>query len=312
MVEDVNEKIRECKNKVLLKESLKVRKISLEEILKDKREEKKELKERLSIEELQLKRLEKLSIYKIITKILNSKYTKLKEKEQEYIILNIRYKECITIIEGYEKEYKDIEKKIKDLKGIEEKYKILIDEKYKLLKKELLENKEIIKIDEERELLVKEKIELDEAIKQGEKCILIIRKIKENLEGAIRFGVYDILGGGFLSQTIKNSRIDDVEMELNGLIYIMDKFKEELNNINVNIPKSILEIDNFTYTLNLVFDKLFSDISLQGKMKSALKNIVNYNSEIEEINGVLKEREENIEFEIKDLDIRLNEIIEKI
>lgn len=312
MVEDVNEKIRECKNKVLLKESLKVRKISLEEILKDKGEEKKELKERLSIEELQLKRLEKLSIYKIITKILNSKYTKLKEKEQEYIILNIRYKECITIIEGYEKEYKDIEKKIKDLKGIEEKYKILIDEKYKLLKKELLENKEIIKIDEERELLVKEKIELDEAIKQGEKCILIIRKIKENLEGAIRFGVYDILGGGFLSQTIKNSRIDDVEMELNGLIYIMDKFKEELNNINVNIPKSILEIDNFTYTLNLVFDKLFSDISLQGKMKSALKNIVNYNSEIEEINGVLKEREENIEFEIKDLDIRLNEIIEKI
>lgn len=312
MVEDINGKIRECKNKVLLKDSLKVRKISLEEILKDKREEKKELKERLSIEELQLKLLEKLSIYKIITKILNSKDTKLKEKEQEYIILKIRYKECITIIEGYEKEYKDIEKKIKDLKGIEEKYKILIDEKYKLLKKDLLENKEITKIDEERELLVKEKIELDEAIKQGEKCILIIRKIKENLEGAIRFGVYDILGGGFLSQTIKNSRIDDVEMELNGLIYIMDKFKEELNNINVKIPKSILEIDNFTYTLNLVFDKLFSDISLQGKMKSALKNIVNYNSEIEEINGVLKEKEANIEFEIKNLDTRLNEIIEKI
>lgn len=31
MVEDVNKRIRECKDKILLKESLKVRKISLEE-----------------------------------------------------------------------------------------------------------------------------------------------------------------------------------------------------------------------------------------------------------------------------------------
>lgn len=312
MVEDINKEIRECKDKLLLKESLSYRKKYLEEILNDKKEEEINLKEKLSRDEIYVKRLEKLSIYKIITKILKSKDSKLKEKEQEYIILKIRHKECIAIIEGYEKEYKEIKKKLNNLEGLESKYKTLVEEKYNLVKKNLAYNKEVIRIDKEREKLVKEKIELDEAINQGEKCILIIGKIEENLEAAIRFGVYDIIGGGFLSQTIKNSRIDDVEMELNGLIYIIDKFKKELNNVNLKIPKSILEIDNFTYTLNIVFDKLFSDISLQGKMKSALKNIVNYKNEIEGINTILKDREINIAFEIKELNIKLNEIIEEI
>ncbi|MEG0238109.1 MAG: hypothetical protein RR628_00705 [Clostridium sp.] len=309
---EINKKLREYKDSIILKESLEDKLKKLEETLNLKKKEQRYLKSLLDKEEKSVKRLENLSIYKLIATVLRNKNRKIKKEEEDYIISKIQYEECLSMIHGYEKEYNSIKSRINSLGDIEDKYNKLLEDKYNLIRQDCVDNIKILQIEKDRNALMKEKIELDEAIREGRKCITLVNKIISNLESAEKFGTYDIIGGGFLSSTVKYSRIDDAENELRGLIYTIDKFKKEISDVKIMLPESILEIDKFTYTLDVIFDNVFSDISVQRKIKSSIKNIKNLKSKIVEVNYLLEDKNSDINDNISELNFKLSEIIENI
>ena len=53
--------------------------------------------------------------------------------------------------------------------------------------------------------------EIREAIQAGEAALSSLRNAQEKLNSAKNWGIWDIVGGGFMSSLIKHSRMDDAQ-----------------------------------------------------------------------------------------------------
>ena len=58
---------------------------------------------------------------------------------------------------------------------------------------------------------ISENKEIREAIQAGEAALSSLKNAREKLDSAKNWGIFDIVGGGFVSSLIKHSRMDDAQ-----------------------------------------------------------------------------------------------------
>ena len=57
-------------------------------------------------------------------------------------------------------------------------------------------------------------VEIDEAIAAGHRALDALAEAADSLDSAKRWGIVDILGGGFVTSMVKHSRLGDANREL--------------------------------------------------------------------------------------------------
>lgn len=109
-------------------------------------------------------------------------------------------------------------------------YRELIEEKEKLIIKSggrlgiQLKN-ELVKIDE----IKVDMKEISEAINAGEGALNTLGMVRDKLQSAQNWGVWDILGGGLISNIGKHSAIDDANDIAEDVQDQLESFKKELS-----------------------------------------------------------------------------------
>lgn len=127
-------------------------------------------------------------------------------------------------------------------------------------------------------------IERQEAIVAGERALDSLIEAQNQLRKARNWGIYDILGGGFLSSMIKHSKIDNARSCIERAKYDLDVFNRELQDVSGSINVGIGGLLTFFD----VMDNFFADLLVQSKISDASRQVEQAIYKVEDILRRLK------------------------
>lgn len=284
MDENLRQSYNIAAEKVALKERIT---ISLEE--KNQELEKlhielKALKDRVKKEGKDVEKLEKISVANLFAIISGKKQEKLEKEELEFFNAKSELESFMLNVNSCEDLVKHYEKKLAELEGAEESYRITKDK----LKEAIIQNddteisKRLKTLEDEFYTLKNQIREVDEVIVAGEKVLQNISKARNTLDSAENWGLYDAFGGGFFSSMVKQDRIIEAKGHIRNIEISFKEFDKELKDINMDLSDT-LNLSNFDVTVDIWFDNIFTDFSVLNKIQEATKKVVALQVEIKNL-----------------------------
>ena len=311
MFEDINRELRECKDNILLKETLEEKLVTLEDTYYRKNKVLEGLEEKLNKEFKDVEKFNKISVVNIISTIFNFREEKLYKEEQEYLEAKLRYEEYRVTVEALKNDLETTKIRIESISNYEERYEELIQEKSELLKGiDLNKRLELEEIEASINRYVKEGIEIKEAIDEAINCDFTINSALKYLNDASGLATWDILGGGAVTSIMKHDAVNSAKKEIERLGYAITKLEKELSDINmISISGNFNNIES-SYLVDVFFDNIFTDISVSNKIDSSLGNVRNVKNKLDRCKEELYEKEKSNNEELIKLREKYKELVE--
>ena len=111
--------------------------------------------------------------------------------------------------------------------------------------------------------------ERQEAIIAGERALDSLYEAQNQLRRARNWGIYDILGGCFISSLIKHSKIDNARTCIERAKYDLQCFNRELRDVSYEIS---VDVGEFLTFFDLM-DSFFADLLVQSRISDASRRI---------------------------------------
>lgn len=132
------------------------------------------------------------------------------------------------------------------------------------------------------------KVEISEAMRLADKALEALENAKIDLKSASGWGIVDIFGGGLLTSLIKHNDMDDAQIHMNQAKESLMKLSDELKTMNQDFDFQFDVLD-FTDTLDIFVDNLFSDLLVQSSISQARDKIDEVIEKVKEIKNQLEE-----------------------
>ena len=111
-------------------------------------------------------------------------------------------------------------------------------------------------------------LEINEAYAAGERALESLYAAQDYLRSAGNWGIFDMLGGGFISTMAKRSKMRDANACMEQAQYDLQRFQQELRDVT-SIPGLYLEMDDFLGFADYFFDGLLADLLVQSRIREA-------------------------------------------
>ncbi|HIT90352.1 MAG TPA: hypothetical protein IAC41_08035 [Candidatus Merdenecus merdavium] len=113
--------------------------------------------------------------------------------------------------------------------------------------------------------------EIKEAINAGENALRSLKEAQKYLNSAGNWGLVDIFGGGFFTDMIKHSKINNARQCMEAARQDLRSFQRELNDIDEYIPN--IDVGDFLTFADFFFDGFLADVFVQSKISDAKRNV---------------------------------------
>lgn len=131
--------------------------------------------------------------------------------------------------------------------------------------------------------------ETQEAIEAGERALDSLYAAREKLNSARNWGIYDMLGGGFISTMIKRSKMKDAAALMEQAKQELRAFGKELRDIQESFDLR-MEIGSFLSFADFFFDGLVADYLVQSKIAEAREQVADAIRYMESIVNQLRQQ----------------------
>jgi chromosome segregation ATPase len=209
---DIDRRLSEVKINIEEKQRLETKLKIIEDDLRAARDRKNEFEKQLIKEEKDVKRLEGISLANLLHSIKGDKSDKLYEERREAIAAKVKYDDITGEIKRLKEELEEINSRILSFGNLQEEYLRLIEEKGEIIKAgNYPQNDELERLMNEEVNIKSKEREINEAINAGNELLYSLDIVKDILDSASGWGVWDMLGGGFISTMAKHSDIDEAQ-----------------------------------------------------------------------------------------------------
>ncbi|MBP3655449.1 MAG: hypothetical protein J6K32_02005 [Clostridia bacterium] len=131
--------------------------------------------------------------------------------------------------------------------------------------------------------------QLAEAIDAGERALNSLQAADEKLSSAKRWGVFDILGGGFIASMVKRSKMEDAAADIRRAGAALEAFQRELLDVHLSsVPD--LDCDGFLSFADLFMDGFAADMVVQYKLSKVSNELKETMEQVASILQALRER----------------------
>ena len=150
--------------------------------------------------------------------------------------------------------------------------------------------------------------EIQEAIDVGDKVLNCLSQVRDSLKSARGWGVWDMLGGGLISNLVKHSHIDKAKGTSSEVQNLLSQFKNELADIQITSDINI-EISGFSKFADFFFDGLLADWFVQSKITSAQTSVDEVQEQVDMVIQKLYEMKDSVNSSIKNYQTELDSIM---
>ena len=117
-----------------------------------------------------------------------------------------------------------------------------------------------------------QKKEIQEAIAAGERALNSLYAAQDKLKSARGWGMIDLFGGGFLTDMVKHSKMNDASRYMEDAKRHLQIFQRELNDVNMSLNLR-MEVGGFLSFADFFFDGVVADYLVQSKIASAREQV---------------------------------------
>lgn len=311
MYNEINNQLYNLKERVRVKDKLESLKNIATLELEEKLSNRDELLKILEKEEKDVIKLQSTGISSLFLSLMGKKEDKLDKEREEFLTARMKYEECLESIRELEAEIHYANVELKKYKNANEEYlKAIKDKRKVLLKEDTIESrhlKEGLEKINEIKLDIKE---INEAIHAGEKTNSSLEIMKEHLNTAKGWGMWDMLGGGLISNIAKHSAIEKANQIAHSTQSNLKSFQKELSDVN-NFTEISVDLSNFATFADFFFDGFFVDWFVQSKINNSISNVDNAYNEINDILIKLKNELEKLQATLTNIEMEAKDILEK-
>lgn len=129
--------------------------------------------------------------------------------------------------------------------------------------------------------------ETEEAVRAGERALASLRSAQSKLSSARSWGVWDILGGGLITNVVKHSRINEASSCLDRAKTDLKIFQRELRDVP-DFADLGIEINSFLSFADFFLDGLLADCAVQSKINDAKRQVDSAVLQVERLLGQLR------------------------
>jgi hypothetical protein len=253
-----------------LKEKLEQDLLYVETELQDKYPYFISLTSQLEKEKIDVAKLESISLTSLFYSALGSRDQQLEKERQELLSAQLLYQQNKKLIEFLVQEKSKLSTRLEKLTGIDAEYELALSEKESAIQQSShTVSKELLELSEPLANLNSEVQEITEALTAGNGVILELDEAIKSLDNAGNWGVWDMLGGGFISDMIKHSHIDAARNNVNNSQTKISQFQRELADVQKNAEVQI-DIGELASFADFFLDGLIFDWVVQSKIENSL------------------------------------------
>lgn len=127
--------------------------------------------------------------------------------------------------------------------------------------------------------------EIREAIAAGERALMSLKGAREMLGSARNWGIFDLLGGGLLTDLIKHSKLDQAASYVEDAKCDLRQFEKELKDVQITMNLRE-QFGGFLSFADFFFDGLVADYLVQSRIADALRQV---EDAIDQVQAVLSD-----------------------
>ena len=281
MLNEINIKLKKLKNDVSLKSTLNCDIEMLDNNLNKEEKELRYLERQLNKEKKQMDDLNKLSISNIFTSIFKNKKSKKENQEKEYLDAKVKYEKQLLIVNSLREKIKIKRNELDKIENCEEEYDKLMDEKINVLKLQgdYFTKEKIRLLDEKLNEYLKINEDIRKTHKIGKNLLEEVKLAKHDLEWSKKWGKVDMVAKDSMSSIAKQNKIRKVKLKFENIEKLINQFNKELEDIKINN----LEFSNITFAMDIFFDNIFTDISVQRQINDSIEDIERLEDKVQNI-----------------------------
>ena len=292
MLNEINIKLKKLKNDVSLKSTLNCDIEMLDNNLNKEEKELRYLERQLNKEKKQMDDLNKLSISNIFTSIFKNKKSKKENQEKEYLDAKLKYEKQLLIVNSLREKIKIKRNELDKIENCEEEYDKLMDEKINVLKLQgdYFTKEKIRLLDEKLNEYLKINEDIRKTHKIGKNLLEEVKLAKHDLEWSKKWGKVDMVAKDSMSSIAKQNKIRKVKLKFENIEKLINQFNKELEDIKINN----LEFSNITFAMDIFFDNIFTDISVQRQINDSIEDIERLEDKVQNILYKLQIKNEEV------------------
>ena len=292
MLNEINIKLKKLKNDVSLKSTLNCDIEMLDNNLNKEEKELRYLERQLNKEKKQMDDLNKLSISNIFTSIFKNKKSKKEKQEKEYLDAKVKYEKQLLIVNSLREKIKIKRNELDKIENCEEEYDKLMDEKINVLKLQgdYFTKEKIRLLDEKLNEYLKINEDIRKTHKIGKNLLEEVKLAKHDLEWSKKWGKVDMVAKDSMSSIAKQNKIRKVKLKFENIEKLINQFNKELEDIKINN----LEFSNITFAMDIFFDNIFTDISVQRQINDSIEDIERLEDKVQNILYKLQIKNEEV------------------
>lgn len=292
MLNEINIKLKKLKNDVSLKSTLNCDIEILDNNLNKEEKELRYLERQLNKEKKQMDDLNKLSISNIFTSIFKNKKSKKENQEKEYLDAKVKYEKQLLIVNSLREKIKIKRNELDKIENCEEEYDKLMDEKINVLKLQgdYFTKEKIRLLDEKLNEYLKINEDIRKTHKIGKNLLEEVKLAKHDLECSKKWGKVDMVAKDSMSSIAKQNKIRKVKLKFENIEKLINQFNKELEGIKINN----LEFSNITFAMDIFFDNIFTDISVQRQINDSIEDIERLEDKVQNILYKLQIKNEEV------------------
>ncbi|MDR2940512.1 MAG: hypothetical protein LBV08_09365 [Clostridiales bacterium] len=248
------------------------------------------------------------SISSIFLSVIGRLEERAEKGRQEALRAELKYNQVVKGLEDVKNKISGLEAEKLRYMNSQSVYDRLYNEKLQLLLGDRHNAaKEIMALNSQLEQSKNNLREIEEAINVGGEVKTTLTGAIKSLDDAEGWGIWDMLGGGFISDVMKHSHIDDAGKAAERVQSLLMGFRAELADIQIS-EEVKMDINSFAKFADFFFDGLIADWYMQGKInetqegfKKTLHDVEAVMGKLIRLKGAEKEKLESIGSQINKL-----------
>ncbi len=273
MIDELRKELAELSAKLERGKKLDAMLRSLQNEEQELAEREQSLKEELLKEQNDVANLKKTSITSMLYSLLNKKAEKLEQEQQEAFAAKLKYDAAVRQLEDCRARKAELRRERSALAGGSGQY----EQTYAKLKEALGADpfyaERLGALERRRGEVAAQMKELNEAISAGNAAMAQIEAIEDCLNSAEGWGTWDLVGGGFISDMAKHSKLDEAQDGAEHLQVLLSRFRTELADVRVDAQLSAVNVDGFLRFADFFFDGLIADWSVLSRIHDSQASV---------------------------------------
>lgn len=253
-----------------------------------------ELARKLEKEQVDVERLEWLSLQGLFYSVLGSKEQQVEKERQEMLAAQLQYRNANHQVDTLRAEQAQIERELSALSSVDRQYAALLAEKEDFLRRgNPTVAADLLRLTDAIANRATERHEIDEAAAAADDVIGSLNRVIASLESAEGWGTWDMLGGGLLATAVKHSRIDEAREGVQDVQAKLARFQRELADVQRDAD-IFIDIGGFDVFADYFFDNLIMDWIVQSKIANSLEQSRQAKSRVEQATIKLRRAGEEV------------------